>query len=267
MGLKVHACALRLFIFCLKRTVDMASRDVFGVLNGLRRVAAAYYTEVASELQHVVNSYSVKPKNGSSSWNGILDLPEWESFDEDRSQMYSPSSSSTHNSSSAVLADVHVRNTVSDLATPTTSLHTSTGSEHNPDDVSVPDTNPYRNGFDPPSGQPPTQRSYHTAAFVSQHTGFRSFHTSVAYCNETVIGSTSDTVKRRASKNAPPMTAKSQKVTPTQLYFKKDLSYAPPPLLQLNPNARERAVPASRISRMVNFGGMDLEPRPQGITS
>ena len=203
----------------------MASRDALGVLNGLRRVAAAYYSEVVSELQYFVNSSSVKPENDSNRWSGItLDLPEWEPLGEDLSHMYSPSSSTTHNHSSAIPTDV--RDAVSDLTAP--SLHTSAGPEHVLDAPSTPwpGAGPTENGFDPPvpSGRPPMHRAYHTATLLRPHFRFRSFHTSVVHRDETVIGSTANTAKRHTSKDAQPTTANPQKVTYTQLHFEMDLS-------------------------------------------
>lgn len=192
----------------------MASRDVLGVLNGLRRVAAAYYCEVASELQNFVNSSGAKPGSDSNRWSGVLDLPEWEPLGEDLSLMHSPSSSSTQNHSSAVPTEV--RDAVSDLTTP--SLPTNAEPEHIP--TPLPGT---ENGFDPPIGGPPTHRAYHTAALLSPYFRFRSFHSSVVHHDDTVIGSTANTAKRHTPKNAPPTTAKPQKVA-TQLHVKKDLS-------------------------------------------
>ncbi len=74
----------------------MASRDVLGLLNGLRKVATAFYSEAGSELQQVASSNALRSlteslwqctcggeEQGKSSWNddlGALEFPDWDTF-------------------------------------------------------------------------------------------------------------------------------------------------------------------------------------------
>ena len=197
----------------------MALRDVAGVLNGLRKVAAALYAETTSELQHSLSGsrsglgpaacslYRSTSQGlteyGELKWAGKWSggagrdfFPEWEELEDQR---LFPT---TDNSSSSLQHDVEVPKIPSSLGSKVNKL-----GEESPF--------PPR----PPPPQPPAgnSRGYHTLAPTNSHSphhpvyggGSRRqwFHSGTRYGNETVVGGGSrsegtadSTAKKKPSK-------------------------------------------------------------------
>ncbi|CAI8041513.1 hypothetical protein GBAR_LOCUS23076 [Geodia barretti] len=228
----------------------MALRDLAGVLTGLRKVAAAVCAEATSELQ---NSLSRTPapsslyKTASQGWieygelkwagkwsnGGGFDkefFPEW--GEQEDQQLFPMNEPSTGSISSGSLH--HDTDGVT-----TTPLPQQLGANKDSPIPPPPPASLDQNPVGTTSRESHTQRRAHLPRQPASRGGSsrRWFHSSTRYGNETVAGGGS---RSRSEGGTLDSAAKEKHPKPKQ---------------KLSSRARERAVPATRVSRLFSFGG------------